>query len=81
LTTIFDNVSFSRRIIKFLRVIYSEPIVITEGLRMNTHIDRRMIEAGMRQGRIERAIAFRHMARATQRGLRLTAKMIVAVFS
>jgi len=48
---------------------------------MNTHIDRRMIEAGMRQGRIERAIAFRHMARATQRGLRLTAKMIVAVFS
>ena len=48
---------------------------------MANQIDYRRIEAGMRQGRIERAIAFRQMTRALSRGLRNAANMIATIFA
>ena len=48
---------------------------------MTNHIDNRTIEAGMRQGRIERAIAFRRMGSALSRGLRATVKFVAAMFA
>ena len=48
---------------------------------MTNHIDNRTIEVGMRQGRIERAIAFRLMGSALSRGLRATVKSILAIFA
>jgi len=46
---------------------------------MTNEIDYRRVEAAMQQGRVERALAFRGMAKATYRALRATAKMIVAI--
>ncbi len=48
---------------------------------MTTQIDHRIIEAAMQQGRLERALAFKRMARAAYRGIRDTAKMVVAIFA
>jgi len=47
---------------------------------MSKQIDHRTITAAMHQGRVERALAFKQMARATYRGLRNSAKMLVALF-
>ena len=46
---------------------------------MDDQIDYRSIEAGMRRGRIERAIAYRRMAHALSKGLRNVTKMIVGM--
>ena len=46
---------------------------------MADQIDYRSIKAGIRRGRIERAIAFRRMAHALSSGLRNVTKMILAM--
>ena len=48
---------------------------------MTNRISQQTIEAAMRQGRVERALAFRQMTRAVTLALRNTAKMIVGIFA
>lgn len=47
---------------------------------MQTEINHRRIERAMRQGRVERAIAFRKMALASFQALRKSAQSVVAIF-
>jgi len=48
---------------------------------MTSHMNYRTIEAAMKQGRVERALAFRRVALRISGGLRHTARTLVGIFA